>query len=153
VLQDHRESQVLQVIAGSFSGTLLTGTPSYYDVLFPSNFINNYTVYFESDVSRIWTVTNKTPTGFRANSNSSSPVFSTVYWEAEDLTVGSIGIVVGLQGSQGPQGSGTGGGGVGATGPQGPPGEYIIYNIDGGNSLSTYSPTSNIDGGTSSTEF
>jgi hypothetical protein len=82
------------------------GTSLYYDIVFPSSFTNSYAVYFETDVPRGWAATNKTSTGFRADSNSSYQFSDLVSWVAEDLTSGSIGLAVG---PQGPSGSGGGG--------------------------------------------
>ena len=66
-----------EVISGSFSGTPLT-----YDVTFVGTFTASYVVSVESEDPRDWTVSNKTSTGFRLNSNSTTALTNNVYWTA-----------------------------------------------------------------------
>ena len=101
----------LQRIAGSFSGSLMTGIPLSYNINFPSPFNDSYVVDIDCDIPRTFTVQNKTSTGFTINSNSITQFPDIVYWEADDLTSGDFGIVQGATGPQGP--------GIGSQGPQG----------------------------------
>jgi hypothetical protein len=111
----------------------------YYDVVFPSSFTASYVVNIESDAIRTFTVTNKTPSGFRVDTNSITPITDVVYWDANDLSTGDFGAIMGFQGPtgdmvfgtayggtsgyqgyqgfQGPAGSGTGNGMQGFQGP------------------------------------
>lgn len=100
-----------------------TNPTYYYDVVFPSSFTSSYVVNIESDAIRTFTVTNKTPSGFRIDSNSISPILDVIYWEANDLTTGDFGAFVGLQG---PTGYGSTSSGEGAQGYQGPGFDSIL---------------------------
>jgi hypothetical protein len=104
--------------SGTFSGgDMVSGPPLYYDVLFSGSITGDYIVTIESDSPRDWTVTNKTSTGFRADSNSNTAMSDVVYWHAQELISGDIAVVVGATGPQGAQGST---GATGATGADGP---------------------------------
>jgi hypothetical protein len=119
----------------------MSASPTYrYDVVFPSSFTHSYVVNIETDVVRTFTVTDKTPTGFRIESNSITPFSEVVYWEANDLSTGEFGAIVGLQGPAG-LGGGTSGGGyqglqgfagvTGSDGPQGLTGETGFTGVQG----------------------
>ena len=96
----------------------MTGVPLSYNITFPSSFANPYVVNIDCDVPRTFTVYNKLSTGFSITSNSITPFSDAIYWEADDLTSGSLGIV---QGATGPQGPGIGSQGFqGSIGNQGP---------------------------------
>src|ERR1035437_5340533 len=58
------------VIFGTITAVSFAGTPLSYTVTtVPS--LSNYIVSIDSQEARIWTITNKTPTTFIVNSNSS----------------------------------------------------------------------------------
>jgi hypothetical protein len=111
--------------AGTFSGSSMTGTPLYYDIVFSSPFNNTYMVVIESDTPRDWTITNKTLAGFRAESNSSMSISDVVYWNATEMSSGLVGVVTGATGPQGSQGI------QGPTGPTGPQGDQGIQGPTG----------------------
>jgi hypothetical protein len=105
--------------AGEVASTSFTGSPLYSDVTFVGIFTQSYVVNVESLDPRDWTVTDKTTTGFRLNSNSSSPLTATVSWNALEVDNKTLGAFIGAQGPQGATGP-TGPQGIqGATGPQG----------------------------------
>lgn len=92
--------------SGTFSGLdMVSGPPLYYDVIFVGSISGDYIVTIESDSPRDWTVTNKTSTGFRADSNSTTPMGDVVYWSALEMLSSSIGVVVGATGSTGATGA------------------------------------------------
>jgi len=106
--------------SGTFSGgDMVSGPPLYYDVLFSGSITGDYIVTIESDSPRDWTVTNKTSTGFRADSNSNTAMSDVVYWHAQELISGDIAVVVGATGPQGAQGIQGDTGATGATGATG----------------------------------
>jgi hypothetical protein len=93
----------------------------YYDIVFPSSFTGSYVVNIESDAIRTFTVTNKTPSGFRLDTNSITPITDVVYWDANDLSTGDFGAIMGFQGPTGDMIFGTAYGGItGFQGYQGP---------------------------------
>jgi len=115
--------------AGEVASTSFTGTPLYSDVTFVGIFTQSYIVNVESLDPRDWTVTNKTTTGFRLNSNSSSPLTATVSWNALEVDNKTLGAFVGAQGPLGPTGPQGIQGPLGPTGPQGP--EFTASNTTG----------------------
>lgn len=91
--------------SGTFSASSMTGTPLIYDVTFVGSISGSYIVSVESDSPRDWTITNKTSSGFRVESNSTSAITDIVYWTAQQLVTGQIGVVVGATGSNGTSGT------------------------------------------------
>jgi hypothetical protein len=89
-----------EVVSASFSGT-----PLIYDVNFIGTFTSSYVVSVESEDPRDWTVSNKTSTGFRLNSNSSTSLSNNVYWTAIEEGNKTIGAFVGADGATGSTGS------------------------------------------------
>jgi hypothetical protein len=95
----------LEILGGSFSGSSMTGSPLYYDITLPITISDDYAVYIESETPRDWTITNKTSTSFRVNSNSSSPISDIVYWSLSNLlTADTINLIQGPIGITGPTG-------------------------------------------------
>jgi len=88
--------------SGDVATTSFTGIPLYADVNFIGTFTQSYVVNVESLDPRDWTVTNKTTSGFRLNSNSTSPLTATVSWNAIEQSNNTLGAFVGAQGPTGP---------------------------------------------------
>jgi len=84
--------------SGEVSSSSFTGTPLYSDVSFVGTFTQSYVVNVESSDPRDWTVTDKTTSGFRLNSNSSSPLTATVSWNAIEQDNKTLGAFIGAQG-------------------------------------------------------
>jgi hypothetical protein len=68
--------------SGQVDGSLFVGTDTlYYDVVFTTPFSTNvYAISIIGEEPRSWSIHNKTATGFRIESNSSSPLTGEVYW-------------------------------------------------------------------------
>jgi hypothetical protein len=92
--------------SGSVDGSSFIGSPLYYDVTF------SYNVNVDSIIPRDWSISNKTSTGFRINSNSSASFTHSVDWSALESSNTTIGAFIGPTGPQGPAGP------QGPTGPQ-----------------------------------
>lgn len=105
----------IEIQSGTFSGLdMVQGPPLYYDVTFSYTFGGDYIVNIESDTPRDWSITNKTSTGFRVDSNSSTSISDIVYWSAQEvLDSSSLAAFVGPQGLTGATGA------TGATGSDG----------------------------------
>lgn len=99
--------------SGTISGASFSGTPSYYDVTFVGSFTSSYVVSVDSSATRDWTIYNKTATGFRLSSESTSAFTETVYWNALEVSSLTLGAFVGAQGPAGVDGA------TGATGQNG----------------------------------
>lgn len=108
------EGTYIELQSGTFSGDdMIQGPPLYYDVVFPTAFLTNYIVNIESDTPRDWSITNKTSTGFRVDSNSSTAITDIISWQAQELVSDQIGAFIGATGPEGPIGA------TGATGSDG----------------------------------
>jgi len=117
---------LFSIESGTFSGDeMIQGPPLYYDVNFTGSLSGQYIVTIESDTPRDWSITNKTTTGFRVDSNSSTAINDIIYWNAQELIVGDVGVIVGATGPQGAIGP------QGATGPEGPQGETGVQGPQG----------------------
>ncbi len=110
--------------SNSVNGASFSGTPLYADVLFVGTFTSSYVVVVESEEPRDWTISNKTISGFRINSNSTTGFTNSVYWQATEQNTNSLGVLVGAQGVAGPEGptgplgaTGNAGAGIGVTTP------------------------------------
>jgi hypothetical protein len=68
--------------SGQVDGSLFVGTDTlYYDIVFTTAFSTNvYAISIIGEEARSWSIHNKTTTGFRIESNSSSPLTGEVYW-------------------------------------------------------------------------
>lgn len=100
--------------SGEILGASFSGTPTYYDVSFTGVFADSYVVSIDSEVPRDWTVFNKTTSGFRLSSESTSTFTQSVWWNAIEVSDSTMGALIGPAGSTGPDGP------TGPTGPQGP---------------------------------
>jgi hypothetical protein len=104
-------------------GASFSGSPLYYDVTFVGTFTASYVVSIDSEEVRDWSTSNKTATGFRLESNSTSVLVEDVYWNAIENTSTTLGSFIGSQGPQGATGAtgATGAdGSTGSTGSAGP---------------------------------
>ena len=102
----------IEIRGGIITGSSFSGTPLYYDVVLSPVFSSTYSVNINSYDVRDWSISNKTDSGFRVNSNSSTSLLSDVDWiaiETNDVIIGA------LNGPQGPTGST---GSIGATGSE-----------------------------------
>lgn len=106
-------------------GASFSGTPLYYDVTFVGSFTSSYTINLDSEAVRDWSISNKTSTGFRINSNSTTTFTHSVYWNAMETSDLTLGAFVGAQGPQGEQGI------QGPTGPTGSAGSQGIQGPTG----------------------
>ena len=148
--------------AGEILGASFSGTPRYYDITFAGTFTQSYSVNVDSAEPRDWTIENKTVTGFRISSNSTSPFTYSVYWSATELSNTTQGVLIGAQGPIGPQGA-TGATGAdstvsGPTGPQGATGATGPQGATGatgaaGAGLGTITPLALSDGATVSWNY
>jgi hypothetical protein len=72
-----------QLVSGTVSYTSFTGTPYNMTVSLSTPFANaNYSVSVLGGDARSWTIESKTTSGFKINSNSNTPLTSSVYWIA-----------------------------------------------------------------------
>jgi len=89
------DGDILLYQTGSVSGSLFSETPLIYNVLFNGSFTASYNVSIDNDIDpRIWTITNKTISGFTINSNSSTIINGNVNWtaiETGNSTLGAFG--------------------------------------------------------------
>jgi hypothetical protein len=70
----------------------MSGTPTLrYDVSFETPISQTYSVNIDSEIPRLWTITNKTSSGFTVESNSTDQFSETVWWSAEEMANDSIG--------------------------------------------------------------
>jgi hypothetical protein len=107
--------------SGEISALSFTGSPLYYDVIFVGTFTASYVVNVDSEDPRDWTTSDKTITGFRLHSNSTSALTATVSWNAIEQDNKILGAFIGAVGPQGPIGpTGADSTVVGPTGPEGP---------------------------------
>lgn len=123
--------------SNSVNGASFSGTPLYADVLFVGTFTSSYVVVVESEEPRDWTISNKTISGFRINSNSTTGFTNSVYWQATEQNANSLGVLVGAAGPAGVNGP---------TGPQGATGNT-------GTGLGVTSPLTLVDGATVSWNY
>jgi hypothetical protein len=102
--------QTGEVLAASFSGS-----PLIYDVSFIGTFTASYVVNIDSIDPRDFTISNKSGSGFRINTNSSTALTEPVEWMAIETSNSVIGAFIGAQGPMGVDG---------ATGPTGATGSF-----------------------------
>ena len=73
----------LSTKAGRVANTSFTGSPENAIVTFSSAFSStNYAITVTGEDTRIWTIENKSTTGFKINSNSTTSIIGTTYWIA-----------------------------------------------------------------------
>lgn len=87
--------QTGEVLSASFSGS-----PLIYDVSFIGTFTASYVVNIDSIDPRDFTISNKSGSGFRINTNSSTALTQPVEWMAIETSNNVIGAFVGAQGPE-----------------------------------------------------
>lgn len=136
--------------SNSVNGGSFSGTPLYFDVTFVGTFTSSYVVVLESEEPRDWTISNKSISGFRINSNSITAFTNSVYWQATEQNTNSLGVLVGAQGPAGVVGA------DGPTGPQGATGaDSTVAGPTGpqGDGVGSKTPLTLIDGATVSWNY
>jgi hypothetical protein len=139
----------LQFNSGTFSGLDMTGTPLYYDVV--ETLPNSYGVNLDSNAIRSWSITNKTNSGFRVESNSTDTFSDIVYWQVIEMSSGILG-AFGSSGTSGTSGTSGSSGINGIAGSSGSSGSSGINGIagssgtSGANGANGSSGTSGING-------
>jgi hypothetical protein len=94
---------MLQFNSGSFLGSSMSGIPLYYDIV--ASLPTNYLVSIDSTAVRDWSITLKSNTGFRIQSNSTSIFNDIVYWQTTEMANNVIGAFVGATGANGVSGT------------------------------------------------
>ena len=71
---------------GGISGSLFQGNPKTYEVILATPYPDiSYTITVTGENARLWSILNKTTSGFMVSSNSNVPFTGYVYWMTDEL--------------------------------------------------------------------